>query len=118
MPKPPTSLNVKYSGQMCTISWTSEKGPEEFPVTGYQIDSLNDPCLSDYQKLREPCLPDWQKAASLVGQGRCRADLTGLEMNERVMFRVMARNEYGLSAGLEEPDYNVILGKYFHLYTL
>ena len=108
MPKPPTNLKVEHSGHACTVSWTLEEEPEEFPVTGYQIDSLTD---------KDCYVSDWQKAASLEGQERCRVDLTGLEMNEKVKFRVLARNEYGLSAGLEEPDYSVILGKIFHLHT-
>ena len=35
---PPTNLEVAYDGLTSTVSWSPDPGPEEYPVTGYQID--------------------------------------------------------------------------------
>jgi len=113
--QPPTDLAVAHSGQSCCVSWEPVKGPEDFPVTGYQIDyDINS--------------RGWKKAGTQVAQlteiptqhacmyriiepCTCKFEMFGLEMNDEVKFRVSAMNEMGMSDPVEEPVYHTVLSK-------
>lgn len=94
--KPPTNLQVShFTSGRCTyaISWTPGPAPDQFPVTGYQV---------DYERQHST----WKKAATVEGGKTNKFGISGFVLNDVVRFRVSARNEHGLSAPVEEPDYN------------
>ena len=111
MAKPPKGLTVTHFGVSCCVSWEPEQGPEDFPVTGYQIEYRQ-----QYRKggkvkdkrLESSChnLSGWEEVGTIEGQETSKFKMSGLENNDEVMFRVSPKNR-------EDPDdYRVTITSY------
>ena len=100
MPKTPRGLTFTHSGVSCCLSWEPAYGIEEFPVTGYLIQSWH----IFYER--------WEKVATIECRETNKFEVSGLKNGDVVKFRVLARNYYGISVPLEDTESpHKVLGK-------
>lgn len=85
---------------MFRVSPKNREDPDDYRVTitSYQIEFLRQ-CRNG----------GWEEVGTLAGQQASKFKVYGLENNDKVMFRVSARNDYGLSAPVEEPGLHTVL---------